>query len=307
VGTTFFASACVNVQTDNANCGVCGRVCAAGTTCQAGTCRVTPPANDTVAGATPINLASASTDFTANTTNANNNVAVPCIASGVNTGRDVFFRFSLTRREFVYADSAGSGYDTALFFATATGTPLTTQTAGDQVCNDDSGTCLGGSGLFSRAYTVLAPGDYLLVVSGYGSAAGAASIHFEHVPAGSGTLAPLAAGMSTLSGVTSAATAGTLTSATCGGAGPENAYWWVTCPGTGTSAALTAETCGAAAFDTVVYLNTGSGFTACNDDACALQSRLSASYSLATRLHALYVDGYNASSAGAYTLTVSRP
>jgi hypothetical protein len=307
VGTTFCAGACVNVQTDSTNCGVCGRVCAAGTTCQTGTCRVVPPANDTAAGALPINLATASSDFTTNTTNANNNVTVPCIGGGSNTGRDVFYRFTLTRREFVYADSFGSGYDTALFFANSAGAALTTQTTGDAVCNDDIGTTCTGGNLNSRVYTVLAPGDYFLVVSGFGTAAGAASIHFEHVAIGSGTLAPLAQGMSTLSGVTNAATAGTVASATCGGAGAENSYWWVTCPATGTSAALTAETCGAAAFDTVVYLNTGSGFTACNDDGCGLQSRLSASYSLATRLHALYVDGFSSSSAGAYTLTVNRP
>jgi hypothetical protein len=282
-------------------------VCAAGTTCQTGTCRVVPPANDTAAGALPINLATASSDFTTNTTNANNNVTVPCIGGGSNTGRDVFYRFTLTRREFVYADSFGSGYDTALFFANSAGAALTTQTTGDAVCNDDIGTTCTGGNLNSRVYTVLAPGDYFLVVSGFGTAAGAASIHFEHVAIGSGTLAPLAQGMSTLSGVTNAATAGTVASATCGGAGAENSYWWVTCPATGTSAALTAETCGAAAFDTVVYLNTGSGFTACNDDGCGLQSRLSASYSLATRLHALYVDGFSSSSAGAYTLTVNRP
>jgi hypothetical protein len=307
VGTTFCAGACVNVQTDNTNCGVCGRVCAAGTTCQMGTCRAVPPANDTIAGATPINLSTPSTTFRADTTNATNNVPTPCLGAGSNNGRDVFFRFTLTRREFVYADTAGSSYDTVLFLTNAMGVPITTQTSGDQVCNDDSGTCLGGSGLFSRVYTVLNPGDYLLAVSGFGTSVGTATIQFEHVPVGSGTLSPLAAGMSTLSGVTNASTPGTVTSATCGGAGPENTYWWVTCPGTGTSMPFTAETCGTASFDTVLYLNTGSGFTACNDDACGVQSRLSASYSLATRLHAFYVDGFASNSAGTYTVRVSRP
>ncbi len=309
-GTTFCSGGCINLQSSATNCGACGRVCPTVQACVMGACSSVAPTNDTRAGATAINLATASFDITANTAAATHDTDTPCVGSGVNTGRDVWYRFTLTRREFVYADTIGSMFDTILFFTDSTGARLTSAVTGDQVCNDDlTGVCMSG-GLSSRVFTMLAPGEYYLVLSGYGTAAGAATIHFEHVAAGSGAVADLPQGMSTLTGVTAASTAGTLNSATCGGSGPENAYWWVTCPGTGTSTALTAETCGTAAFDTVVYLNTGSGFTACNDNGsstCSPQSQLSASYALATRLHALYVDGFTSSAAGSYTLRVNRP
>ncbi len=309
-GTTFCAGGCINLQSSATNCGACGRVCAAGQACVMGACSSVAPSNDTRAGATPINLSTASVDIAANTAAATHDLDTPCVGSAVNAGRDVFYRFTLTRRELVFADTVGSTFDTVLFFADSSGVRLTSSVSGDQVCNDDISTeCMGG-GLNSRVFTLLAPGDYYLVLSGYGTAAGAATIHFEHVAAGGGAVATLAQGMSTLTGVTSATAASGLTSATCGGAASENAYWWVTCPATGTSAALTADTCGTATFDSVLYLNTGSGFTACNDNGagtCAPQSQLSASYSLATRLHALYVDGFTASSAGSYTLRVNRP
>jgi Cys-rich repeat protein len=311
VGTTFCSGACVNVQTNNSHCGACGRVCPAGQTCTTGVCRANVPVNDTLAGALPINLALPSTDFIATTTGATNHTAAPCVGGTSARGADVFYRIQLTRREFVFADSAGSAFDTMLYFADAAGTPYAmSQTAGDLVCNDDVGaTCSGtAGGLNSRVFTVLNPGTHYLIVSGFGTSSGVARIHFEHLPASSGPIATLAAGMSTLTGVTSSTTAGVVASPTCGGAGPENSYWWVTCPGTGTTATpFTAETCGTAAFDTVIHLATGSGFTTCNDNACDVQSRISASYALSARLHALYIDGFTATSAGAYTLRVARP
>jgi hypothetical protein len=307
-GTTFCGGACVSTATDNNHCGACGRVCPAGQRCQMGACGTVAPANDTLAGAAALNLATGTSEYAATNVGATHDVDVPCLGPTVNRGADVFFRFTLTRREFVYADTFGAAFDTVLFFANASGAPIPTQTAGDLVCNDDTNTSCPDGGLNSRVYTVLAPGSYYLALSGYGTATGTATIHFEHVPAGSGAVSPLAMGMSTVTGVTTGT--GALTSSTCGGAGPENAWWWVTCPGTGTSAALTAETCDTAAFDTVLYLNTASGFTACNDNGggtCDVQSRLSAAYSAASRLRALLVDGFTAGAAGAYTLRVNRP
>ena len=73
---------------------------------------------------------------------------------------------------------------------------------------------------------------------------------------------------------------------------------------------LTAETCGTAAFDTVLHLQNGNGFTACNDNGtgtCTPTSQLSVSYDNAVRLHELVVDGFLVGNAGDYSVRVNRP
>jgi hypothetical protein len=119
--------------------------------------------------------------------------------------------------------------------------------------------------------------------------------------------------MSTPSGTTSG-TSGT-TSA-CGGSGPEDAYWWVTCPASA-SGALSASTCLRASWDTVLYVRNGSGVgDACNNDApvgpppfgslCGDRSSLAATIPAGAGAHALLIDGF-AGASGAYTLGVTRP
>jgi len=274
---------------------------------------VNVPANDLRVNATPLNLSTPTVEFAGSTLGAGNEGGqVPCLGGAAGRGADVFFTFTLTRREYIYVDtvalatvSPGQTNDTVLYLTNAMGAAIDTQTAGDRVCNDDLGAC--GGGLASRVYTVLPAGTYYLVLAGYDTRLGAATIHFEHVPAGNGTTTELPAGMSTQSGRVTGT--GGASSGTCGGAGPENSYWWVTCPNTG-GGTLTADTCGTASFDTVLSIYNGNGFTGCNDNGggtCDVQSRLSAAYSAASRLRSLVVDSFTAGASGAYTLRVNRP
>ena len=265
--------------------------------------------NVTLATAATLSLATGSFDFTATSTNARNDIQVPCLSPTTGASPDVFYRFVLSRREIVYADTYGATWDSALFFVNAMGQPVTSQTAGDAVCNDDSNAVCAGTGTDSRVVTVLPPGVWYLVLSGWNGNSGTTNIHFEHVAAAAGALAPLQQGMSVQAGRTSGT--GGINSATCGGGGPENGYWWTTCaPATPGMVTLTAENCGTADFDSVLYLNNGNGFSACNDNgagACTPTSQLSVSYANTVRLHELVVDGFLSGNAGSYTVRVNRP
>jgi hypothetical protein len=310
-GTTFCSGGCFDLRSSTAHCGACGTRCASGQTCTAGACVAAPPANDTRAGATVLSLAQPTVEFTADTRSATNQTAVPCLTAGVNTGADLFYQFTLSQRELVYVDTFGSAYDTVLYFTDAAGVPVSaSRTAGDTVCNDDAGGFCTGQGLTSMVVTSLDAGTWYLVLSGYANRTGTATVHLEHVPAGAGTLAALAQGVGSTAGVLATTPAtGAVTSGTCGGAGLENAYWWRSCPGAATST-LTAQTCGSAAFDTVLHVMHGNGTRACNDNGavtCGLQSDLTSTYAQTARLHALFVDAFAAGTGGAYTLRYNRP
>ena len=262
-----------------------------------------PPANDRCAAATDINLAAGSRiTLSVNLTSAVHDLDSPCDLVG---GADAFYRFTLTRREFVYADTFGTPWDTKLFFATACTTQLrTSQTLGDLICDNDLGASCTTGGTASQVYTVLNPGTYYLVLSSNGTP-GVATIHFEHLNFGSGALSPLARGISVRSGTTSGTGAYT---STCGGTGPEAAYWWVTCPEQ-LAGTLTASTCSRATWNTVLSVVSGGAVgDACNNDSttCSPQSVLSATLGAGASLHALVVDGFSGA-LGSYSVSVTRP
>ncbi len=311
--TTFCAGGCVTLATDAAHCGACGVRCGAGEVCRGGDCVGAPPVNDTVATATTLDLSQPTVTFTASTENATSDVVTPCLGSNANRGGDVFYRLTLTQRELVYADTFGGGtYDSALFFANAAGAAVAaSRTPGDTVCNDDADGPCPGVGNSAMVVTVLDPGVWYLVVTGYGSSTGTTSVHVEHLAAGAGVLAALGAGTAaSVTGVLATTPpAGVVTSGTCGGAGMENAYWWRTCPAALT-ATLTAQTCAGAAFDTVLHAAHGDGTRACNDNgagSCGAQSSLTSTFPRMARLHALYVDAFAMGTGGAYTVRYTRP
>jgi hypothetical protein len=97
----------------------------------------------------------------------------------------VFFVFTLTAPEMIYADTVGTGFDTSLFLQDAMGRNITDPgTVGGAACNDDNGVGCG-TGLQSIIVARLPAGTYYLVLSGCG--AGAGTIHFQHLPAGGTT------------------------------------------------------------------------------------------------------------------------
>jgi hypothetical protein len=262
------------------------------------------PANDQRAGATLINLAMPSQTLTADTTNAANDTNFPTCSC--TSGQDVYFRFTLTAPELIYADTIGTSWDTSLFLQTSTGTNITAAgTTNGRTCDDDLGFCGGGSaGRASQILARLAPGSYLLVLSG--CASGPATIRFQHTAAGNGPSVQVTptSTVQTLSGTTSGT--GTSASATCTCAtGPDNSYWWVSCPSS-TAATFFASSCGTTTMIDNEIEQRSPGRTAgpnvCNDDTgfvCGARSTLTSTIPAGPGLHTVIADGC---SAGAYQI-----
>ena len=259
------------------------------------------PVNDLRANATPIDMTPSATDIAATTVGAVNNTSNCGCTSYYG---DVFFIFTLAQAELVYADTAGASWDTSLYFQDSNGANLasTGLPSGGATCNDDSG--LGCSlGLQSAIFARLAAGTYYLVLSGCDT--GAATIHFQHLPVGNGPLAALPAGTNaTAAGTTAGVSA--LTTA-CGGSGPENTYYWQTCPAYA-GGAFSAATCGGATWDTILEQRsaTRAPVAVCNDDGCAPQSSMTSTIPAGGGIHTLNMDGYGGAM-GPYTITYTRP
>ncbi len=168
------------MQTDNANCGACGTVCAAGTLCATGVCR---PANDNRANATTLTLTPGEVTVTGNTTLATQDGSTVC-----SSAPNVWYRVVLAAREVLYADTAGSGYDTKLAIFDSAGAQVTAAT-GEVTCSDDAGCTTGGFTATnqSQVAAVLNPGTYYLNVAGFSAAAGAFTLHVQHLAANIGS------------------------------------------------------------------------------------------------------------------------
>src|SRR5262245_4663767 len=74
------------------------------------------PANDRCVNAPTISIASTHSEISTTAAGANADLAAPCGTAGT---PDVFFKFTLTRRELVYADTFGATGNTALYFASS--------------------------------------------------------------------------------------------------------------------------------------------------------------------------------------------
>jgi hypothetical protein len=248
--------------------------------------------NDRCADATAISIATPSASIAVTTTGAGPDLTAPCGSAGLS---DVFFKFTLTRRSLVYADTFGAAAGTTLFFASSCGVARTASTTpGDAVCS--SGACGTGQ---SQVVALLDPGTHYLVYAGQG----AATIHFQHAEVGTGNVALLPQGSSTATGTTSGF--GGLYACEAGGA--ENSYWWQTCPGDA-GGLFTGSTCTGTGFDTILSLQLpGSEAVMCDDDACSVQSTVGANIPAGAGLFVLAVDGFSQAKHGSYTLTTSRP
>ena len=260
------------------------------------------PSNDLPANATPITIGSTPVDIAATTLGAKHDVDAPCAS---NAGADVFYAFTFSKRVLVYADTFGANWDTVLYFLTSDGTPVSTTTTGDAVCND--GACGTQQ---SQIVALFEPGKYLLGLSGRGNAEGTATIHFQWAIAGSGTITPLPKGTSVQSGTTSGS--GNIScGGNCIGAGPENSYWWTDCP-TDTGGTLSASTCdgGVVGWDPVleVQIPAASSPLTCACESCGLlQVATSATIPTGSGLRMLSIDGEDGNDKGAYMVSVDRP
>ncbi len=293
--------ACVDSTSDPAHCGSCSTQCATSEVCAAGVCSAPPPPNDTRDRATVIDTTTSNTLLTADTAGAHHDATGPCACAN---GRDVFFVFTLARPEIVYADTFGSSFDTALFLQDALGNDVVdSHLQGGATCNNrNANGCSTSPG--SVVTAKLFDGTYYLVLSG--CAAGRGRIRFQHLPAGSGAHARLPSMPGATQQITGTlAGTGTIES-TCCSDGPEDTYWWTTCPDAQTLT-LHASTCGTAAFNTELDQRSAGRAVVgvCNDDACGQQSQLDASIPSGAGLHTLYVDSCSDAGAGDYALNVT--
>jgi hypothetical protein len=249
-------------------------------------------ANDHCASAVPISIAAMHVNLPATTNGAVSDLTAPCGAAGM---PDVFFTFTLTRRELVYADTFGAGGPTTLFLATSCSAARTgSTTPNDAVCS--SGACGTQQ---SQVVALLDPGTHYLVYAGPGGA----TIHFQHTEVGNGTVTYLAQGSSMSTGTTSGS--GLLYACEAGGA--ENAYWWQTCPAD-LGGPFLASTCSGTEFDTILSLQLpGSETVMCDDDTCSVQSTVGANIPAGAGLFVVAVDGFSPAKHGNYTLSASRP
>ncbi|MBL8954226.1 MAG: hypothetical protein JNK82_25840 [Myxococcaceae bacterium] len=207
------------------------------------------------------------------------------------TGGDLFFKLHLLVPELVYASTYGSAIDTvlAVYSGTACG--------GETACSDDGCTLTQ-----SHVNQVLPAGDYVFVVKAKNPAdTGLVKLTFQRSTC---TTAQQITAPGMYSGNTTTAT-NQFSLGCAGNGGVDNLWVFTSCP---SSTMLTASTCGAT-WDTVVGVKQGScraPETGCDDDACGSAGRGSrVTMPIPTAgMWFIVVDGYNASSRGAYTLNV---
>ena len=257
--------------------------------------------NDHCAKATVIPLTAPRAELHADTTAATHDTSAGCAAD---SGPDVFYEITLSKHALVYADTFGASWNTVLFLLGPSCEPITTSTMKDDaLCSDDA---CGTSQ--SQVVALLAPGKYHLGLGGSGGATGAATIHFELALAPSGTETPLPSGTSEQSGTTTGQGGNVDNqSAGCIAAGPENGYWWMTCP-SDPGGKLHASTCGGATWETLLVTEVPRARAyACSLDSCDLQTEISSTVPPGAGLHVLMVDGQSANASGPYTMQVTRP
>ncbi len=260
------------------------------------------PGSTSCQKATPVPLTSDQfmVDLATDTTGAPHTIGAPCATDG----GEMFFSLSFSKPVFVYADTFGASFPTVLYLLDDSCTPLSVPTtAGDSLCS--AGACSSSQ---SQIVALLGAGQYEIGVSGAGSAAGPVRVHVQWALSPSGAATALPRGSSTQSGATVAGN-GNIEGlgASCEAAGPEDGYWWTSCPAD-SGGAISASTCDGATWETVLEVQVpGSIPYTCNVDSCGLQTSLAATEPAGAGLRVVTVDGQSGSDFGPYTLTASRP
>ncbi len=210
---------CTNATDDNCN-GMTNEGC------------VTAPANDLRANATSITLGNAEVTRTGTTTGASYDGPAAAGCWSCAGAGNVWYSFTLADRAVVYADTAGSTFDTILQLVDSSGVRV----AGTNTCSDDASCTAGGftSSLQSRVYAGLSAGTYFISVGGCGS--GSFTLHVQRLLATFGsfvyTSTPLTGTGTTA--MTSLVGASRRVSSTCSsnlGPSGEDVRYFVTCGG----------------------------------------------------------------------------
>jgi len=222
-------------------------------------------------------------------------VASSCGGAG---GGDVFFKLDLAQEQLVYLSTFGSQVPTSL--AVRSGSCG----GAEAFCVDDA--C---STQQEQWVGVLPAGTHYVVVEAYGVTA-PSIVQLKVQLAGCTGVQPLTSGIP-VSGNTTGRTSqrSGCNSNSAAGAGPDESWYFTTCPGTHL---VNATTCGTA-WDTVLHLSRGTcagASYACNDDdsSCTLSLRSSKLTDILVEGDGLWfvtVDGYTSGTAGPYDLTVS--
>jgi hypothetical protein len=236
-------------------------------------------------------------------------IAPPCASGAVSA--EVFYAVRFSAKVYLYADTFGSSLDTVLFLLNpakgqADCKPITMPTTmGDAVCSDNA--CGTNQ---SQMVAVLAPGNYVLGVGVVGSTAGTVTTHLQYALAASGSEKPLAQGSSMPMGQTVGSTGNIQNqSSSCTAAGPEDGYWWVSCPND-PGGMLTASTCGTTTWESVLATEipgrSGSPYV-CAIDSCLPGTSLTDTIPAGAGFRALIIDGNTVGASGQYTINVTRP
>ena len=278
-----------------------------------GTC-VTPPPNDNRSSAHPITLSTGEVTVTGTTVGATFDGPMPSMPCGCAVGPNVWYSITVTQREVLYIDTAGTGFDTTLTATDSVGTFIGCNDNAD--CTTEGFTALTQSWIFGA---VLA-GTYDLAVGG--CTQGAFTLHVQHLPSSLGSNfidEPL-----TGTGTTPMATLGGVsaqTSLSCGGsASGEDVRWFATCGGQpqlfslcSADGATFTRAIGAISFDPAMYLRSGltGNEATCDDDAPGCTgtggdlnqwgSRLS-DVGVGRGIHAVFVDERTGGPGMMYTL-----
>lgn len=219
-------------------------------------------------------------------------VASSCGGAG---GRDVIYRLDLAQQQLVYLSTFGSQVPTSLAIRSGSCGGAETACAND-ACGTQQEQWVG----------VLPAGTHYVVVEAHGVTA-PTTVQLKVQLSGCTGEGRLSSGVQ----VTGDTNGATNARAACnnGGAGPEESWYFTTCPG---DHSLTATTCGGTTWDSMLTITSGScagTALACADDDSTCAGGRNAS-TVNTTLHGdglwwAIVDGFSAFNQGPYSLSVT--
>lgn len=250
-------------------------------------------ANDVAAGAIDV---TAGGMFVGDALLARDDVAAN--GCGADGGRDLYYQVELTAPAVYLFETFDSSFDTVI---RVYGTPceMVGTGANATTCVDDA--CGGTKGQVAAS---LPTGKSCIVID-QKSEAEVTGMLVLRVIKGGRDARPLAAGVSTNTGDTCSATSTIDGFGDCdppGSGAKDHAYFFTTCPGQ--TLRLDADICPHSGWDPTLHVRRHADNTqlACNDDSCNLGPAITNVTISGGALYYLFVDGYDASECGTYSL-----